>query len=130
LGTGERVGTRERRSGELGSGERRLRRRSAGLSMSNGLGLPGLVRYSYSVLRLELGTWLLDSGPAELGAGAHRTDKEREVGYGLWAGHGRIMGPWEWDAGRRNTARLAWAVFRFSVSLKPRPTPSTEILRN
>jgi hypothetical protein len=82
------------------------------------------------VLGTPVGTWLLDSGLAELGVGAHRTDKEREVGYGLWAGHSRIMGPWEWDAGRRTAARLAWAVFRFSVSLKPRPTPSTEILRN
>jgi hypothetical protein len=121
VGTGEHVGTRERRSGraswsgELGSGERRRRRRSNDVEWIR-VALPSWAQARNAQRRLE--------------------EKEREVGYGLWAGHGRILeswgrGPWEWDAGgRRTAARSVWAVFRFGVSLKPRPTPITKILRN
>jgi hypothetical protein len=47
-----------------------------------------------------------------------RTEKWA-MAYGLWADHGRTVG-----VGRRTL------MFRFGVSLKSRPTPSTEVLRN
>jgi hypothetical protein len=105
------VGTGEHWSRELGSVERR-RRQSVEVEQ---------IRVG-PVFRLELGVW-----SCRLPSWAQRT--EREVGYGLWAGHSRMVGVERSTLGLdgvsvRCKPKTEDTEHRSSQVLKPKSTPN------